>query len=174
MLFSLVNLEHSQCSPVYMLCCVFNCFLLLLLLHMLLTFQSDWKCLSMKTASSTLHIPQPLQLMLNSEIYHFEHCIWGNHTYFIYPFLIIYLFYFNIIIIWKNRTLNTLWIYLMNDFNKDLQSTIWEHYMSPCKMGFFFLLSWCVVEIWGRILGSTPPYQIPLLHFFFFGHETVL
>lgn len=26
----------------------------------------------------------------------------------------------------------------MNDFNKDLQSTIWEIYMSPCKMGFFF------------------------------------
>ena len=133
-----------------MLCCVFNCFLLLLLLHMLLTFQSDWKCLSMKTASSTLHIPQPLQLMLNSEIYHFEHCIWGNHTYFIYPFLIIYLFYFNIIIIWKNRTLNTLWIYLMNDFNKDLQSTIWEHYMSPCKMGFFF----CFILVCCRDLGT--------------------
>ena len=141
MLFSLVNLEHSQCSPVYMLCCVFNCvLLLLLLLRMLLTFQSDWKRLSMKTASSMLHIPQPLQLMLNSEIYHFEHCIMRKSYLFHYPFLIIYLFYFNIIIIWKNRTLNTLWIYPMNDFNKDLQITIWEHYMSPCKMGFFFFI----------------------------------
>lgn len=43
--------------------------------YMLLTFQSDWKWLSMKTASSMLHIPQCLHLMLNSEIYHFEHCI---------------------------------------------------------------------------------------------------
>ena len=39
--------------------------------------------------------------------------------------------------------------------------------------GIFFFF-YPDVEIWGQILGPMPPYQIPLLHFFLFGHETVL